>query len=381
MRIPGKIPISINPLFWVMAAIIGWFLSGNLSGMVVWIFIIFFSVLIHEFGHALTALCFGKSPKIDLIALGGLTSYETGKLSYFKQFLIVLNGPLFGFLLYVGSALLLLLPLSGHPFLVRVLVSVKYINFFWTIVNLVPVLPLDGGQLLRIVMEAWLGVKGIRLSFLLGSIIAGLIALFFIVLQGYLIGALFFLFSFQSFITWKKARIIADPDREDEMRTKMAKAEEAIAQGRKDEAKTLFTEIREHAHQGMIYSGATQYLALLLYQEGKKHDAYDLLIDVKGQLADEAIPTLHELAFDEKNYRLVADLSTNSYQLNPTQDAALRNARAFAMLKEPKHSGGWLSTAWNMGNLDVEKILKESIFDSVRENPDFKAFTSKFNHN
>lgn len=379
MRIPGKIPISIHPLFWVTAAIIGWMLSGNISGMIIWIFIIFFSVLIHEFGHALTALCFGKTPKIDLIALGGVTSYATGGLAYWKQFLIVFNGPLFGFLLYVGASLLLLLPLSTHTFLISVIASVKVINFFWTIMNLVPVLPLDGGQLLRIVMEAWLGIKGIRMSFMIGCIIALLISLFFFVIQGFLVGALFFLFAFQSFDTWRKARQLSDPDREDEMRTKMAKAEAAIAEGRKEEAKTLFSEIREHAHQGIIYNGATQYLALILFEEGQRHEAYDLLLKVKDQLAEEAVPALHELAFDEKNYRLVADLSANCYQITPTQDTALRNARAFASLKEPKHSGGWLKTAWNLGNLDVEKILKESIFDPVRQNPEFVALT-KFNH-
>lgn len=379
MRIPGKIPVSIHPLFWLTAAIIGWLLSGSLSGMVVWIFIIFFSVLIHEFGHAITALCFGKSPKIDLIALGGVTSYATGGLAYWKQFIIVFNGPLFGFLLYVGASLLLLLPLGGHTFLISLITSIKVINFFWTIMNLVPVLPLDGGQLLRIVMEAWLGVKGIRISFMIGCIIALLISLFFFVMQAFLVGALFFLFAFQSFDTWRKAKFLSDPDREDEMRMKMAKAEEAVAEGRKEEAKTLFSEIREHAHKGIIYNGATQYLALLLFEEGKKQEAYELLLPVKNQLADEAVPTLHELAFDEKNYKLVADLSAQCYQLTPTQDTALRNARAFASLKEPRHSGGWLKTAWNLGNLDVEKIVKESIFDPVRENPDFVALT-KFNH-
>ncbi len=38
-------------------------------------------------------------------------------------------------------------------------------NLFWTIVNLLPVLPLDGGQLLRIVLEAAFGVKDLRRLF------------------------------------------------------------------------------------------------------------------------------------------------------------------------------------------------------------------------
>ncbi|MBS0653626.1 MAG: stage IV sporulation protein FB, partial [Verrucomicrobia bacterium] len=60
ITIPGKIPISIYPTFWLFAALIGYMNSMSLIGTVIWIGIIFVSVLFHEFGHALTAWAFGQ---------------------------------------------------------------------------------------------------------------------------------------------------------------------------------------------------------------------------------------------------------------------------------------------------------------------------------
>ena len=39
----------------------------------IWVFVIFISILVHEFGHALTACYFGQKPRIELVAFGGLT--------------------------------------------------------------------------------------------------------------------------------------------------------------------------------------------------------------------------------------------------------------------------------------------------------------------
>ncbi|MBI3236126.1 MAG: M50 family metallopeptidase, partial [Chlamydiales bacterium] len=99
ITIPGKIPILIHPTFWLFAAIIGFMNSQSFIGTLIWVGIIFISVLFHEFGHALMACLFGKKPRIELVALGGLTYHSGEGLSLGKQFLIVLNGPLFGLIL------------------------------------------------------------------------------------------------------------------------------------------------------------------------------------------------------------------------------------------------------------------------------------------
>src|SRR3546814_18959362 len=66
-----------------------WLSSGTVGGTLVWTVIVFLSVLIHEYGHALTAVAFGQRARIELVALGGVTQRSGTKLNLWKEFIIV----------------------------------------------------------------------------------------------------------------------------------------------------------------------------------------------------------------------------------------------------------------------------------------------------
>lgn len=372
IEIPGRIPLSIHPFFWLFASFIGWLNSGTLLGTLIWLGIIVVSVIFHEYGHALTAVFFKQKARIQLIALGGVTLYEGPKLKFWQQFLITLNGPLFGFLLFLFATFLL--SFSWSPLVFKILKASQIANLFWTIVNLLPVLPLDGGQLLRILLEAAFGVKGFRASLLIGSIIAALIAFYFFLIQAFLIGAFFFLFAFQSFDSWRKSRFATRDDRDESNKELMQEAEAALEEGHVEKARQLLHQVCDKAKGGLLADAAAQYLAFLAIKEGKRQEAYDLLLPIRAHLADDALCLLHELAAERKNYSLVAQISADVYQIAPSQKMALNNARAFADQRQPKAAGGWLQTAWQLGRLNLETLLQEEPFEHIKNDPDFKAF-------
>ncbi len=378
IEIPGKIPIAIHPFFWVLAAFIGYVNSPNsFMGMAIWVAIVFISVLVHEYGHALTSVLFKQKAKIQLVALGGVTSYDGPKLKFWQQFIVVFNGPLFGFFLFLGATYLLTFNWTNHEVIYGALKMTQVANLFWTIVNLLPVQPLDGGQLLRIVLEASFGVKGFKASLVIGAIISVAFSFYFFVVQFYLAGALFFLFAFQSFDLWRKSKITTSDDREEEHRKMLMMGELALRDGKKDEAKSLFLKVREKAKGGVLAASAAQYLAILMMQEGKHEDAYNLLFPIHEHLADETKCLLHQLSAEYKNDLLVAKLSNECYQIAPSQELALRNARSFARLKEAKMAGGWIQAAWQYGGLDLAKILNEETFAQVIGKPEFEEFINK----
>lgn len=372
---PGRIPIAIHPLFWLFAALIGWLNGGSLLGMFIWIGIIFFSVLFHEFGHALTAVLFRQKANIQLVALGGVTSFEGPKLKFWQQFLITLNGPVFGFMIFVGATLLLKFDWTSWPVVHLILKWTQIANLFWAVVNLLPVMPLDGGQLLRIVLEAFFGIKGFRASLLAGAVIATFISFYFFLIQAFLVGAFFFLFAFQSFDMWRKSRHATLDDREEDNKHLLVQAEAALQLGERAQARKLLEEVLAKSSTGLLGVAAAQYLAFLDMKEGRHREAYDLLLPIKEQIAEESLCLLHQLAAEFKNYPVVAELSADCFQTAPSQEMALRNARAFAFLKQPKHAGGWLQTAWQEGNFDIEAVLKEEVFASIKDLPEFREFT------
>ena len=375
VNLSGRIPITIHSTFWLFAALIGFLNSQSLIGTLVWVGIIFVSVLFHEFGHALTALLFGQNPRIELVALGGLTYHDGQKLSFWRQVFIVLDGPLFGFLLAVFATVLLQVPSLAQGMTGSILQLTRMVNLFWTVVNLLPVMPLDGGQLLRIILERIFGLKGFKYAILTSMVVAIGISIFFFITQAFLIGSLFFLLAFQSFETFRRTRHLSETDRDDTLREQLEKVEEMMQRGSREEAHQLCGQIRAKAKKGMIFELSTQYLAFLKYEKGEIKDAYDLLRSIREDLGSDALCLLHKAAFEQKDFPLVIELAGTCFQTWPTPETALRNAYAHAQLKQAVPTVGWLQTAISEGLANTQEVLSDHVFDPIRSDSSFQELT------
>jgi stage IV sporulation protein FB len=126
--------------------------TGDLVGAAIWDLAILVSLLVHEFGHVFAVKWFlGGRSVVVLWFLGGLCIHEPTPHRG-KRIAIALMGPAFQLAL-CGA----LFPVARHvrdpvP-LARFLDSMLWLNLFWPIVNLAPILPLDGGQAARAALE------------------------------------------------------------------------------------------------------------------------------------------------------------------------------------------------------------------------------------
>ncbi len=369
-----KIPLTISPFFFVTAALIGWFYSRSFTGTLIWIGIIFISILVHEFGHALAALGFGCSPRIELVAFGGLTHPRGPKLSLWKEFIVVLNGPLFGFLLFLLATFLLQFQAFRTPSVGPIVRAFQMINLFWTIVNLLPVMPLDGGQLLRIIFEGILGVKGVKLSLFLSALIAIGISLFFFFKGGFLIGALFFLFAFQNFDAYRKTRFISESDRSEDVKKELEEVESLMQMGNQADAIAHLDHIRDTAKKGILFTIATQTLSQIHYNRKEYEKSYHLLMELKGHLAPESKLILHECAYHLKDYDTVSKHSAFCFQIAPSKDVAVRAAIAEASFGKVKPTIGWLKAAMSHGLSNLEELVSGKEFENIKRDHAFIQF-------
>lgn len=377
IKIPGRIPVVIFPAFWIFSCLIAFLLSGgNFSQMFVWVGVIFVSVLFHEFGHALTASLFGRTCHIELVAMGGLTYHDGPELSFWKQFLIIFDGPLFGFLLGLTAYFLEGLPQITSLPLKIFLNNFKNINWFWTAVNLLPMLPLDGGQLLRVVLEKIFHAKGVRYAFCFSMVLALAISLFLFVTGQFLAGAILFLFAFESFDGFRKTKHLKDSDRNTAFKEELLRAEMKLQEGHKQEALEAFEKLRTEAKEGIIYVIATQYSAFLNYELGMKKEAYEALKSLKERLDSAGLCLLHKVAFEENDFVLVNELAGPVFQATQDIEVALRNAEVAAQLTQVAPAIGWLETALGLGAVDLKEVLQSKSFDTIRSDPAFHLFVS-----
>lgn len=379
ISIPGKIPIRIFPFFWILVILIGWLNTETVLGTALWVGIITFSVLIHEYGHALTALAFGQQAEIDLVGLGGLTRRSGGHLRGWQEFLVVLNGPCAGFLLFI-LAYQLRFFINGEefPIWVYVLEVLVYVNLYWNILNLIPVLPLDGGHLMRVGLEGIFGFRGLKAALLISVVLAGLLSLLFFVAQYLFAAILFLMMAFESYRAWHDIRPLTQQDTSTNLRELLQEAEEDLKAGRKHEALSKLLHLREQSKQGLVFVTATQYMARLLAEQGEWRQAYDWLLPLETQLSPDYLRFLQQLAYRLEEWKEVIKAGNRAYQQEPRTDIALLNAIAHSVLVEAKPAVGWLRSAIQSGLPNVPQILHKQEFDSIRETPEFQALQRSY---
>lgn len=137
------IPVRVLWMFFIVAFLLG---SGSQDPLLIalWMGVLFVSILLHELGHAFACRAFGVQPAVVLHGFGGLTF---GRSLPVKQDLLVsLAGPAAGLsiglpLWWVQANVAITSPLVAD------LVSIAvWINVLWGVVNLLPLMPLDGGH-------------------------------------------------------------------------------------------------------------------------------------------------------------------------------------------------------------------------------------------
>lgn len=200
-------PVRVSPGFWLGAALLGWGASdgGDPTLLLVWISAVFVSIVIHELGHALAFRRTGTAAHIVLYHFGGLAIPDREFSTGFSRsrtdrptnrLLISFAGP--AAQLTVASLLMAGLMVSGHsvpfggfvadllalppgaavePVTLRAFVAYfLYVNVYWALFNLLPILPLDGGQIARDLFLLWDRADPVRHSLILSAATAAILA-------------------------------------------------------------------------------------------------------------------------------------------------------------------------------------------------------------
>lgn len=178
------IPFYVNPSWFLVLGLVTWsYGSGlaqqfpNLPGSsplilgLVTALLLFSSVLAHELGHSFVAIKQGiKVDSITLFIFGGLASLEKESDSPAAAFWVAIAGPavslvLFGILTTLGFAAHLTGPVAA---ITAVLAA---INLSLGLFNLIPGLPLDGGNILKAIVWKVTGnqYKGVKIASIVGQ--------------------------------------------------------------------------------------------------------------------------------------------------------------------------------------------------------------------
>jgi Zn-dependent protease/CBS domain-containing protein len=176
------IPLFLDPS-WFFILLLVTFLYGsawqsqNWGAGAEWIagfvmaLLLFGSVLLHELGHSLVALSQGiKVTSITLFLFGGIASIDQESRTPGQAFQVAIAGPAVSLGLFVVLSIAhRVLPLNEPSLMV--LDRLAWINLVLAVFNMIPGLPLDGGQVLKAAIWKATGnrIKGVRWSARVGQ--------------------------------------------------------------------------------------------------------------------------------------------------------------------------------------------------------------------
>ncbi len=212
-------PLLTRPLYSIFGFV-------ELAAVVAFIFII------HEIGHCFAYRRFGHEPSVFLSGLGGVTS-GNGRLSPGREIVVALCGLGAMFVLvFVPVAILLSTSLSnwspgrdsfGELGLLT-LTDLAFWSFLWTLVNVVPVLPLDGGRIMEALLEIISGEPKPQVARLV-SVVAGAAAaligflvfgwMFALFIYGILAAHNYLIYRHEADPSAPRMELVPEPDRGD----------------------------------------------------------------------------------------------------------------------------------------------------------------------
>jgi len=179
VAVVAGIPVRLHITFLLFLIWIGW--TGQKQAGWQWplyVVAIFFCVVLHEFGHALTAKRYGiKTTNITLYPIGGVALLESRPTAK-QELWVTIMGPVVN--VVIAAVLYLYMWLSPQVFELSpdirvggILPALFFTNISLALFNLIPAFPMDGGRILRAALSLRLGeLRATRIAAGVGQVVA-----------------------------------------------------------------------------------------------------------------------------------------------------------------------------------------------------------------
>jgi Zn-dependent protease len=260
----GSIPVRIHASFFLLTLFLRYDPRRNVqvADLVAWSIVVLISVLVHELGHAIVGKAFGLAPQIDLHGMGGLTSWASvKKLSSLKHIAISLAGPMVGLVIggaffFAGSSIV-----TPGTFAEGVVGTIVFVNFWWAVFNLLPIMPMDGGSVMYHVLDALTKGRGLKPARIVSMVLAVILGALAFKLGEQWIALLAALFAFQNF---QAMRAVPPPQDDTAIRENLQRAYAALERHDGETAVHHARFVVDNARDPVMQSDGVRLLAFAL---------------------------------------------------------------------------------------------------------------------
>jgi Zn-dependent protease len=195
------VAVRVNFWFWLSTVFLSH--ARDAATLITWVAVCFFSILVHEFGHVFAFWYFGVESDVVLYGCGGMAIPHWDMRRRLARVVVSLAGPAAGFCVagltaaavwgtggsvdfvwhfppaIAAAPAITQSALENQQAWYRTATLINdllFVNFYWGLINLMPVYPLDGGQAARAIFEHADPYTGRRNSMVLSAAMGMLMA-------------------------------------------------------------------------------------------------------------------------------------------------------------------------------------------------------------
>lgn len=448
------VPVQVQPAFVVIVLLLNVPALSRIETLVAWVLVATSGVLLHEFGHAIAIRSFGHQPSIVLHGFGGATSWRpepSRPVSQGARIVIALAGPFAGIAVACVVALVAMVaglhPLGllyaalgaqdAHAPLFEVAVGyILFVNGGWGVLNLIPIFPLDGGQVFAAAAESILPGRGRAVALVISILLAIGLGIFSIRAEHYWTAFVVGMLAVQSWTSFRaelvRARDHAVLPQLERARTLLAQrqlgparddAEAVYAHANTEEVRIASLELiawsyvteknfafaantllraGENARidpvlEGLVMSNTgrveeglarlelafekspNEGLGLLLLGAYTKHERWADLLELLGTAQARALPpaplfAAAEEAFRTERYEDATRIGAFVFEVTRDPTVAYRTACASARDHKLDEAMSWLVRARDAGFSNRSQLDREDDFEELRRAPGWFDF-------
>ncbi|MBN1410778.1 MAG: hypothetical protein JW969_08020 [Spirochaetales bacterium] len=274
-----NIPIVIGIDFFILVFFLAIQRITVPAAFISWIAVVFVSILVHELGHAFVFKSFGFSPMIRFYSFGGLTCVKAGAtVKPWQELVVSLAGPLSG--LALGGICYLIFPFFPRSEITQIVFGdIFWVNIGWSLLNLLPLYPLDGGHVANVIIRKIFKKRGEIVFYCFSMAVAAACAVFGLFYQQYWIAILAaFLFG-NNLLAFRN---LLSTGKDKELEPEMNGLYSLVKQGKYEAAVTAADGLAGKAVTPTVKNRAVTLGCWALYKMGENEEALKRLESMTG---------------------------------------------------------------------------------------------------